>query len=51
MTATEILKTRVTPEMKSRVVEIARAELLTEALLQRHHIRMSASMPALHHAL
>jgi hypothetical protein len=35
MRATEILKTRVTPEMKSRVVEIARAELLTEAVWVR----------------
>lgn len=31
MTATDILKTRVTPEMKTRVVEATQAELLTEA--------------------
>jgi hypothetical protein len=35
MTATEILKTRVTPDMKSRVAQITRAELLTEAVWLR----------------
>jgi len=35
MTAREILKTRVTAEMKSRVDEIAKAELLTEAVWLR----------------
>ena len=35
MTATEILKTRVTPEMKARVAEITQAELLTEAVWLR----------------
>ncbi|MGH9344781.1 MAG: hypothetical protein ACRD19_13610 [Terriglobia bacterium] len=35
MTATEILKTRVTPEMKARVGEITQAELLTEAVWLR----------------
>jgi hypothetical protein len=38
MTATEILKTRVTPEVKSRVSEIAKAELLTEAVWLRRVI-------------
>jgi len=35
MTATENLKTRVTPEMKSRVDEVAKAELVTVALWLR----------------
>ncbi len=35
MTATEILKTRVTPETKARVVELAQGELLTEAVWLR----------------
>lgn len=35
MAATEILKTRVTPEMKARVAEITQAELLTEAVWLR----------------
>ena len=35
MTATDILKTRVTPEMKARVVEATQAELLTEAVWLR----------------
>jgi hypothetical protein len=35
MTATEILKGRVTPEMKARVAEITQAELLTEAVWLR----------------
>src|SRR5271170_3304395 len=35
MDATEILKTRVTPDIKARVVQIARAELLTEAVWLR----------------
>lgn len=38
MTATEILKTRVTPEMKARVVEIAQGELLTEAVWLRRTV-------------
>jgi hypothetical protein len=38
MTATEILKTRVTPEMKSRVDEIAKAELLTVAVWLRRAV-------------
>jgi predicted transcriptional regulator len=35
MAATEILKTRVTPEMKSRVDDIAKGELLTQAVWLR----------------
>ena len=35
MAATEILKTRVTPETKARVAEITQAELLTEAVWLR----------------
>jgi len=35
MTATEILKTRVTPETKARVVEVTQCELLTEAIWLR----------------
>ena len=35
MRATEILKTRVTPEMKARVAQIREAELLTEAVWLR----------------
>ena len=35
MTATEILKTRVTPEMKARVAKTTQAELLTEAVWLR----------------
>jgi hypothetical protein len=35
MGATQILKTRVTPETKARVVEIAQSELLTEAVWLR----------------
>jgi hypothetical protein len=35
MTATEILKTRVTPEIKARVAEITQAELFTEAVWLR----------------
>jgi len=35
MDATQILKTRVTPETKARVVEIAQGELLTEAVWLR----------------
>jgi hypothetical protein len=35
MTATEILKTRVTPDVKARVAEITQAELLTEAVWLR----------------
>src|SRR5690348_8579929 len=35
MAATEILKTRVTPETKARVAEITRCELLTEAVWLR----------------
>src|SRR5437016_10752147 len=35
MGATQILKTRVTPETKARVVEIAQGELLTEAVWLR----------------
>src|SRR5580658_5968615 len=35
MTATEILKTRVTPELKTRVTQITEAELLTEAVWLR----------------
>lgn len=38
MTATEILKTRVTPEVKARIAEITRAELLTEAVWLRRLI-------------
>lgn len=35
MTATEILKTRVTPDIKARVTEITQGELLTEAVWLR----------------
>jgi hypothetical protein len=35
MSATQILKTRVTPETKARVVEISQGELLTEAVWLR----------------
>jgi hypothetical protein len=35
MGATEILKTRVTPEMKARVGEITQGELITEAVWLR----------------
>src|ERR1700724_256951 len=35
MDATQILKTRVTPETKARVVEIAQGELLNEAVWLR----------------
>ena len=35
MDATQILKTRVTPETKARVVKIAQGELLTEAVWLR----------------
>jgi hypothetical protein len=38
MDATQILKTRVTPETKARVVEIAQGELLTEAVWLRRLI-------------
>jgi hypothetical protein len=36
MGATEILKTRVTPETKAHVLNLARAQLLTEAAWLRH---------------
>src|SRR5437879_6310519 len=35
MGATQILKTRVTPDIKARVLEITQAELLTEAVWLR----------------
>ena len=51
MTATEILKTRVTLEMKARVTEITQAELLTEAAWLRRlvgrAIQVHASAPLL----
>jgi hypothetical protein len=51
MTATEILKTRVTPELKTRVTDIARAELLSEAMWLRrlvgHAIQGQTPRPAL----
>jgi hypothetical protein len=40
MDATQILKTRVTPETKARVVEIALGELLTEAVWLRRHAQI-----------
>jgi hypothetical protein len=53
MDATQILKTRVTPETKTRVVEIARGELLTEAVWLRRlvaralHESQALSVPSL----
>lgn len=51
--ATQILKTRVTPETKARVVEIAQSELLTEAVWLRRlvakalHENTASSTPSL----
>jgi len=51
--ATQILKTRVTPETKTRVVEIAQGELLTEAVWLRRlvakalHENTTSSTPSL----
>jgi hypothetical protein len=51
--ATQILKTRVTPETKARVVEIAHGELLTEAVWLRRlvakelHENQASSAPEL----
>jgi mobilization protein NikA len=52
MAVTQILKTRVTPETKARVVEIARGELLTEAVWLRRlvakalHENQASSAPS-----
>ena len=46
MTATQILKTRVTPELKTRVTQITEAELLTEAVW----LRRIVSAAIRHHA-
>jgi hypothetical protein len=56
MAATEILKTRVTPETKARVAEITQAELLTEAVWLRRivakELRESHTTPvSLHNAI
>jgi mobilization protein NikA len=56
-TATQILKTRVTPETKACIVEIAQRELLTEAVWLRRlvakalHQTQASSAPALEGAV
>jgi hypothetical protein len=43
MVATQILKTRVTPDTKARVLEIARGELLTESVWLRRLVARALS--------